>query len=449
MASHIPTMRWTVFALIVIVFLGQACNNAPNPVTSTPVITSIEKPSATITPSATLPTSPPQATATWTEIPVKTLLEQLQTALLNELHKTATPDINGERPFGGINNVYWKEIPNQENNWLIYSLGSRNYDPPQNHFIAVYNFDHGSWIQIARRNLENSDHINDESINLVEIDPEKVFIEVKSNAGVHGGCYDLFDFDGSELNHLISSCASSPDAGEMADLDGDGIEEVVLNWSEDYVFCYTCGVRIARYQLWRWDGVHLLEVKLSNIEEGASEQSIQFNNEAVMLANAELWKEAQEKIEKAVEMNDSDNINIYWNSILIDLIAGKREQAVNKSGFPLLSSVFYGDYENVMDIMRLYRPNELFSNGSPLISGSAVEGSEEVMLDWVNTFTDKALFVKKELAAAYFLKAWATYLVNPTAPGIMKNLEKAVSLEKDEELYSESYLFLRTGEGGE
>jgi hypothetical protein len=442
-------MRWTGLALFAIAFLAQACSSAPDPVFSTHAVTSKEKPSATITPSAIPPTSTPQATGESTEIPVVIILERLQATLLDELRKTATPDSHGERRYGGIENIYWKEIPNQENTWLLYSVGSRNYDPPQDHFITVYKFEDGSWSEIARQKLENSDHVNDESIDLVEMEPGIAFIEVQSAVGAHSGCYDLFNFNGFELNHLISNCASSPEAGEMVDLDGDGIKEVVLNWSEDYVFCYACGVRIARYHLWHWDGKNLVEVELSSIEENASDDAVQYNNEAVMLANAGLWKEARAKIKRAVELNNTDNLSIHWNAVLIDLIAGKRELAVKSSGFPLLNSVFYGDYKNVKDIMGSYRPNELFSNASPLINGSPAEGSEEVLYDWVNTFTDKALLVKPDLATAHFLKAWVTYLVNPTAPSIMKNLEKAVALENDEELFSDSYIFLRTGEGGE
>ncbi len=377
------------------------------------------------------------------------MLDQLQTSLLDELRQTVTPDIKGERPFGGINDVNLREIPNEENSWLLYSVGSRSYDPLQNHFIAIYSYENGSWIKIDRKDLENSDHLQDESIEIVQIDSDKVFIEVKSTAGAHGGCYDLFYFDGSELDHLISSCASSPDAGEMVDLDGDGSKEVVLNWSEDYVFCYACGVRIPRFQLWRWDGKQLQEVTLSISEGGESEEAVQLNNEAVMLAKSEMWKDAQANIKNTVELSDGENKIIHWNAVLINLIAGAREEAVQNSGFPLLNSVFYGDYETVMDILRVYRPYELYSNSSPLISGSVAEGSEEILLDWVNTFTDKALLEKPDLAAAYFLKAWATYLVTPTAPSIMKNLEKAAALDKDEELFSESFLFLRTGEGGE
>jgi hypothetical protein len=442
-------MKWTGLALIGIVFLVQACMSAPGTVTSTTFNTSIEKPSATFSPSAIPATSTPPATTAPTEIPVKILLGQLQTALLEELSLTTTPVTNGEQPFGGIDGIDWKKIPNAESTWLLNSVGSRSYDPQQIHFVSIYSLEEGSWFEITRSNLENSDHVNDESINLVGVDPNHVFIEVKSTAGTHGGCYDLFDFYGSELDHLISSCASSPDAGEMLDLDGDGIKEVVLNFSEDYVFCYACGVRIADYQLWRWDGETLVEVTLSNIEEDSSERSIKLNNEAVMLANSELWKQAQEKMEKPVELKNSANKSILWNAVLIDLIASRREEAVQNSGFPLLSSVFYGDYETVMDIMRMYRPFELFSDSSPLISGSPAEGFEEVLLDWIDTFTEKALYVKPDLAPAYFLRAWATYLVSPTAPSIMKNLEKAVMLDKDEELFSESYLFLRTGEAGE
>jgi hypothetical protein len=266
-----------------------------------------------------------------------------------------------------------------------------------------------------------------------------------SGVGAHSGCFDMLRFDGGYIEHVLSDCASSPDAGEVRDLDGDGISEVLLNWSEDYVFCYACGVRIRFYQVWRWDGTQLVQVELNKLTGSSPQELVQLNNRAVELANGELWVDARQNIEGALEIS-GDNETVFWNAVLIDLIAESREEEVKRSQYPLLNSIFLGDYESAVDLMRPHRPWELFSKESVLVSQTAAEGWEKEIQNWILFFTEKALEAEPDMATAYFLRAWAIYIVDKNDPRVMKNLRKAVVLNPKDTFYSETLLYLQ-GDG--
>ena len=56
--------------------------------------------------------------------------------------------------------------------------------------------------------------------------------------------------------------SARPYAGDVADPDGDGRPEVVVNDSDPYVFCYLCAVELKREVPYRWDGSRLVPVNL-------------------------------------------------------------------------------------------------------------------------------------------------------------------------------------------
>jgi hypothetical protein len=321
----------------------------------------------------------------------------------------------------------------------------RSYEPLQNHFVAIYSLENGDLNGIDRMELEIPDYMREGSVKQVPVEPEGIWLQVMSGAGAHSGCFDMLRFDGGDIEHVLSDCASSPDAGEVRDLDGDGISEVLLNWSDDYVFCYACGVRIRFYQVWRWDGTRLVQVELNKLTSSNPQELVQLNNRAVELANGELWKDARQSIEGALKIS-GDNETVFWNAVLIDLIAESREEEVKRSQYPLLNSIFLGDYESAVDLMRPHRPWELFSTESALVSQTAAEGWENEIQNWILLFTDKALEAEPDMAAAYFLRAWAIYIVDKNDPRVMKNLRKAVVLNPKETLYSETLLYLQ-GDG--
>ena len=80
------------------------------------------------------------------------------------------------------------------------------------------------------------------------------WIAIRDSTGAHAGTLDVIRFDGSRLSTALSHISSRPNAGEITDLDGDGLPEFVLNASNPFVFCYACAVEEHAVDLYRWDG---------------------------------------------------------------------------------------------------------------------------------------------------------------------------------------------------
>ncbi len=436
----------------VILLMGlQACSNLPYLTSSTATLTqtATEIPAAAFTPTHLPPTLTPSPSATPTEIPIETRLSDIQQRIVMGIGPTLTPESSGTSFFGGLTDVNWFELDTAEGDqpyWVFHSIGMRSYEPLQNHFVAIYSLENGDLNEVDRVELHIPDYVGEGSVKQVPVEPDGIWLQVMSGVGAHSGCINLLRFDGDDIEHVISDCASSPDAGKVRDLDGDGISEVLLNWSEDYVFCYACGVRIRFYQVWRWDGTQLVQVELNKLTDSYTQELIQLNNRAVELANGELWVDARQSIEEALEISGDDNETVFWNAVVIDLIAESRKEEVERSQYPLLTLIFLGDYESAVDLMRPHRPWELFSTESVLVSQTAAEGWENETQNWILFFTEKALEAEPDMAAAYFLRGWAIYIVDKSDPRVMKNLRKAVVLNPKDTFYSETLQYLQ-GDG--
>jgi len=439
------------YSFPVILLMGlQACSSLPYLASPTATLTqtATEIPTAAFTPTHPPPTLTPSPSTTPTEIPIETRLYDIQQELVMEIGPTLTPESSGTSFFGGIADVNWFELDAAESDqpyWVFHSVGMRSYEPLQNQFVAIYSLENGDLNEIDRVELEIPDYMREDSVKQVPVEPEGIWLQVMSGVGAHSGCINLLRFDGDIIEHVLSDCASSPDAGEVRDLDGDGISEVLLNWNEDYVFCYACGVRIRFYQVWRWDGAQLVQVELTELTGSYPQELVQLNNRAVELANGELWKYARQSIEGALEIS-GDNDTVFWNAVLIDLIAESRKEEVERSQYPLLTLIFLGDYESAVDLMRSHQSWDLFSTESALVSQTAAEGWEKEIQNWIILFTDKALEVEPDMAAAYFLRGWAIYIVDKSDPRVMKNLRKAVVLNPKDTFYSETLQYLQ-GDG--
>ena len=187
--------------------------------------------------------------------------------------------------------------------------------------------------------------------------------------GVHSGTFQVLSFDGQSLRQEVACSLVQPGRGNLADLNSDGQQDVVLNATERYIFCYACGVTAPHFQVYTWDGRQMRQVAIAPM--GAAEQSQSYwlpNNEAVRLAEAGLWAEALAKISEATELaGDADPPtaagSLRWNEALIRLDHDAYLDALRSSPYPLLSSVFYGDYAGAVDIMRPFGLPEYLQPG--------------------------------------------------------------------------------------
>jgi hypothetical protein len=326
-----------------------------------------------------------------------------------------------------------------------YSTGSiLSLLPDGRHVLALYTFAKGRWEEVQQLNLETSDYMSAGSVQQVPLEPTHIWLEVQSGAGAHSGCYDLFAFDpiSRSVSHHIASCNSSPGAGYTADVNGDSQLDVVLDGTDYYVFCYACGVTKPQYSVLAWDGKQLSEVTLSALFDATPSEAQPINNAAVQLARAGLWKDAQAMIGQAKTLK-ADNRIVRWNAALIDLHAQAYRDQVDAQSFPLLNNIFYGDYAAALNVLRAYAPDQIFSPSGPVIIGTVADGWIDQLAKSVSDAANAALQVKPDLAAAYFLRGWVTYLQNPGSPQALDDIERAAQLDPAEPVYAQSVVYLK------
>jgi hypothetical protein len=326
--------------------------------------------------------------------------------------------------------------------WALHSLGMRPFDPEGQHLVALFTRKNGEWFEVTRLHLECADFLWEQSVEQVAISPDRIWLAIHSGVGVHSGCFNLVTWDGEAFASVAESFNSSPGAGDVVDVDGDGQLEVLLIGTEPYVFCYACGVRLFSAALLRWNGETLETVKLTPLPSSADAEVRDLNNRAVELAEASLYPDALALIEQAQSLAPGDQI-IYWNREWIRLQAENQLVLAEYSGCPLLSYVFYGDYAAAVDEMRGLHADEIFRLDSPLVMGTAAEGWEDRLSFFLTLGGDDALDVQPDLAPAYFLRGWGRFLANPEDPAVLEDVSRAAQLAPDDALYQESSAYLQ------
>jgi tetratricopeptide (TPR) repeat protein len=315
----------------------------------------------------------------------------------------------------------------------------------QNHFLAIYTYEDGTWRELDRAELATADVLFDEGVRQVEVVPEYIWIEVQGTVGAHSGVYYLWSFDGLRLQEQVAAFNASPVVGRLEDLNDDDIPEAVIDQSDFYVFCYACNVIEVAYELMRWDGEQMIPVMLEPAPETVPDALQQAMADSIILAQAGLWQDAEMLAEEAARLNrDAPNETITWNTLLIRLIAEGRAEHARNTEYPLLGNLFYGDYTSVLGILSGYSAEELFSRPNPLIAGTVAEGWEEQLIEKIEIYTTQALAVRPDLAEAAFLRGWARYLADPTSEEALADVQRAVELEPAQSLFGDSLEYLRS-----
>lgn len=421
----LPLHRWLLLGTFV--FLAAACATAP----AAPAPQSESAPAtAAVTPEAPPATATPEPTAPATQPADVAALPQI---VADNMGITIQPGGNA-----------WESVevlPLTPELWAAYTTGFRSFDPLQNHTITIYTQQAGEWAELGRAELGCGDYVNPESVQQVYLDETSVWLTVDSGAGAHSGCFDLLRWDGAALTIAVSNFNSSPGAGEVKDVDGDGRPEVVLNATDPYVFCYACGVRLYNISLLRWDGNALLPVELTRLPDDTVADLREANNRAVALAAANLLRDAIPLIDEALGYAPSDE-RVYWNSQLIHLLAQGRTEYAASTPYPLLNWIFYGDWDAALAELDAYSPAQIFDPQMALFQDTVVAGWEETLAGWILQFSGPALEVQPDLAPAWFLQGWARFLQNPGDPAAAEDVAVAVGLAPDTPLFAESAALL-------
>ncbi|MFC2025819.1 hypothetical protein ACFLUC_01340 [Chloroflexota bacterium] len=386
----------------------------------------------------------PTPTVTPTIVPYATRVSKLQQVFTHHLPPTLTPSGSELHNYTGISSVRVIPLKNADGDaeyYAVYSTGSRRVSPLQNHFVAIYSYTGNLWTQVSRVDISGVDLVRVGALKQVQLEPNNFWMQYKSRTGVHASCYHILQFNGVHLRNMVTDCSSSPNAGELRDLNGDEDLEIVINRSNDYVFCYECGLKIWSFGVWRCVGTHIVEVDLKILPQNASESIRELNNAAVKLAEAELWKDAQNLILQAIKIAP-DNQAVKWNAVKINLIANARNAALEDSPYPILSQVFYGDYDAAVDIMREYSPEEIFNEDSPLLVDTIAEQYRKSLYNHVVSFSSNALKGDPDLASAYFLRGWVKYINGSNYSDVMEDLSKAADLVPADKFFVESVLYI-------
>ena len=148
--------------------------------------------------------------------------------------------------------------------WAVYTTGMRSYTAAvdQPHLLAVYTREAAGWRQLGLQAIgagedagdPGADYLGEGGVSQAPVEPSRLWLQVEGGVGAHSGAYHLYSFDESGFTLQAAGFSSSPGAGRVEDITGDGIGEVLLDASDYYVFCYACGVRYAHTNVLRWDG---------------------------------------------------------------------------------------------------------------------------------------------------------------------------------------------------
>ncbi len=254
----------------------------------------------------------------------------------------------------------------------------------------------------------------------------------------------MSSFDGVTLQPEVVAFSSSPNVGYVTDLNGDGLNEVVLRRFEYYIFCYTCEVYYPSYEVYTWQNDDLILLTISDLTDRYQGSPFaELNRKAVAFAQADLWAEALRAIDDAVAQAGAADPpttagSLRWNQRLIRMIHDAHLDAIETSAYPLINEVFYGDYARAVDRMRAYQAADLFRTDSPLIVGTVAEEWTENLGEYLVNHTGRALAVVPD-RAEIFIRAWGEFLVNPDDPAIGADLERAARLQPNDQFFADAF----------
>ena len=351
--------------------------------------------------------------------------------------------------------------------WVAYTTGTRSFNPDKPHTIGVYTQADGQWQQLSLLELgatqdgttAGPDNLNENGVLPVEIGPggtgggttsdnTQFWLQVEGGAGAHGGVCSIVRLAGDVLTEELDNFSSSGGACQVMDIDGDGANEVVLDATDYYVFCYACGVRKYDYTVQRWSGTGFDKLELQPLPAAAPQGLVAKNDELLRLVQGGLWKAALELVKAnaaptatgalsgTMTMTESvgttapvtgtefltgtqaitptgDPSGVYNTNVALVQLVGEARRADAEAAehpYPLLAQVFYGDYPAAVDVMRVYTVSEVFAQPSALISGTVAAGWEGALAGQLTTTTSSAIGVNDRLAAAYFVRGVGEWL---------------------------------------
>ena len=417
---------------------------SPSP-TTTPSPTPTSTPAPTPTPTATPAPSPtPEPTPGAGELAAD-LASIVLAAITEEFGENELTARALDLGVADADGAYWAVVTDGPQPFY------RNDDgDPVNffHIVAVHRLNSdGTWSEeIGRIEIDTAPQRTGEpELVTLDVAPGSAWVVIRGPTGAHAGTLDVIRFDGRALSTTLSHISSRPNAGEISDLDGDGLPEFVLNASNPYVFCYACAVEEARVQIHRWDGSDLSRVPLA-VPAGLPPDATADAALVVALAEADLWREAAARaVHAAGEAPGHDGLR--WLSILVNQQAAARLGHAGSPGQPLLTNVLAGEYAAALDLMRALPPGEAFALDGPLIAGTAAETDVTTMAVTLLDYSERALTQRPDDAAIHAVRALAFALASPDQlDRAREEAARALELAPEDGFLHEAAAFLEAAE---
>lgn len=308
-------------------------------------------------------------------------------------------------------------------------------DPTFKHKVSLHAAGPDGWSELGRVEMECGLYREETALEQVQLGSSNVWLTIQGIVGNHGGCFDLLRWDGQNLTIVISGISSSPGAGSVTDLNGDGQLDLLLDNSDPYIFCYACGVKQYWAQIFYWDGEALVEVTPTPLSDDHPAELRALNDRAVELAEASLFADALAQVERAEAM-DPENAAVVWNAVWIRHHLEASRLAAATSPFPPLSHVFAGDWETAFDSLWAIGLTT-FASGAPIPDSSAAFGFEQIVGELLAQYADTALILQPERAAVHALGAWGRFLVDRNDPAVQAGFRRAGELAQEDSRYSE------------
>lgn len=445
--------RWIICSLLALSACGvpaPTTTSLPVPAPTTTALAQPSTPPATATPtpdvtSVALADAPPSEPILPEPTPTVALPPAVQAQIDDltahvaagmQIEPTADP-LAPDRPLQieGVRALPLAVAAGQEPLWVVYTIGYARPDP---HFIAIYTRRQAQWQELDRLALTaDSFIILDGWVRQLALPSDDLWLAVDSGVGAHSAAYDLLRWDDARLSSELHDTTGVAVWGREIDLDGDGVLDLLRDHRNTYIFCHACNLSKVEYRVWRWDGQRMAAVQLTPLSPDASAGLRDLNDTAVRFARGGLWRDAQTLIAEAQRLDPLDR-SVRWNKILIDLHAQGYSEQLRSNSYPLLASMFYGDYPAALDLLRPYSVEQLFDQAHP-----PELGDQERPTAWITETATLALEADPDRAAAYFLRGWAHAFDYNTRALVLPDLERAATLDPNEPLFRDSLALVR------
>jgi hypothetical protein len=323
---------------------------------------------------------------------------------------------------------------------IAYTTGEAD---AEGHALAVYRADGGVWLDLARADTDLPATLADAALGVIDVTPDRVWLSLRGRVAGGSDIIQLWSFNGSALAREAEAVAPKGGAVVLRDLDGDRIPELYEETVGAPLLDPESGVAERSYRLQRWDGTAyaLVDYWLLTPEESAASDEV---GRAFELVDAGLWVDAVAAMDAAAAV-DAANEVVHWDGALIRLTAEGRTGAARESELPLLGFVLAGAYDDAVDLLRGYTPEELFDDPDMWLAGTPAEGRIVEFAQLLIDYADRAIAAPQENAGAYFIGGVGRYLRN--ADDVVEArafVRQALELEPYDALYNKSTSFLHS-----